>query len=119
MMSKILAGLLSLVAFTACAQELKCPASQGKNVLTSVDLFDGPPAERADLVPDDSRGTTNLMYASWKVGYLFDSGRKLYVVCSYSGPQPTSEVTLKAEKRVSSCIFRAHGKGHPTELSCK
>ena len=108
--SRILVGLIAL-ALTGSAKELKCPSSHDKNALTTVDLFDGPPEQMADLVPDFSKGTSDHVYASWDVGYIFAAGRKLYVVCSYSGSQRASDVTLKADKKVNSGVFRSHGKG--------
>jgi hypothetical protein len=102
-----------------CAQELRCPSYEGRKALTTVDLFDGPPEQLADLVPDISKGTGDHAYASWKVGYIFTAGRKLYIVCSYTGAQQTSKVILKSDKKVDSCIFRTHGKTRPAELSCR
>lgn len=105
------------LAGTACAQEVKCPPYQGKNPLSSVSLFDGPPSEKADLMPDISRGSGDHGYASWDVGYLFDAGRSLFLVCRYMGLEQATIV--KASKKVEHCVYRTHGSTKPAELSCK
>jgi hypothetical protein len=115
--NKLVLAFPVMLTAIACGQG-KCPAYQGKSALTTVDLFDGPPEQKADLVPDKSTGSMERGYALWKVGYIFTQGRTLYVVCSYSGSD-SKPVTIKVAKKVHSCVFRAYGKARPAELNCK
>ena len=115
----ILLGLALAAAATAQAQEAKCPRYHGKSPLVSGVVFDGPPEEKADLMPDISRGKGSHAYASWDVGYLFDQGRSVYLVCRYSGHGDENAVTVKVEKKALHCIYRTHAGGQPAELSCK
>ena len=108
---------LFLIAGSTHAEEAKCPAHQGINVLASATLFDGPPSEMASLTPDISRGSGDHAYSSWDVRYLFDAGRKLYLVCQYAGTEKTT--TIKVDKKVKQCIYRTHTAHTPAELSCK
>lgn len=113
-------GAALVLAGTACAQEASCPSYEAKKPLTSVVVFDGPPEEMADLMPDVSKGSGSNAYASWDVGYIYDAGRTLFLVCRYGSTQPsgTITVTLKVEKRVAQCVYRSHS-GKPAEARCK
>jgi len=109
--------LALLLAGVAQAQQVSCPAAQGKSLLTGVTVFDGPPAEMADLVPDVSRGGAANLFQSWELGYLFDQHRTLYLACRYAGlPKP---VVVKIEQRVKMCAFQAHGRARAAEMSCR
>jgi hypothetical protein len=114
---KRLAGVLVLLVGVAQAQQVGCPAAQGKSLLTGVSVFDGPPAEMADLVPDVSRGGEAHLFQSWEVGYLFDQHRTLYLSCRYAGLAAPS--VLKIERRVQTCSFQAHGRARAAEMTCK
>lgn len=115
-----IAGAVLLVAAAAApAQSFKCPAMQGKNPLASVSIFDGPPAEKADLVPDLTKGSGDHLYSSWDIGYLFGINRTPYLVCRYAGLPDEQAVTLKIDKKVAKCIFQAHASGQPAEAECK
>lgn len=108
-----------VLAGTTHAQQAKCPSYQGKNFLSSVVLFDGPPEQRADLMPDVSKGSGDHAYALWDVSYIFASGRNLFLVCRFGGLENSSDVTIKVEKKVRRCIYRTHSGGKPAEMSCK
>ena len=114
--SLVLAGALGFagVAFSA---EVKCPAYQDKHPLVSVVLFDGPPAEKADLMPDASTGSGDNAVSSWEVGYIFASGRNLFLVCRFSGVEDSKNATIKVEKKVERCIFRV--PRNPNRPSCR
>jgi hypothetical protein len=114
----IVSGVL-LIATAAHAQSFKCPALQGKNALANVSVFDGPPAEKADLVPDLTKGSGDHLYSSWDIGYLFGMGRTPYLVCKYAGLPDAQSVTLKIDKKVAKCIFQAHAAGQPAEAECR
>ena len=115
----ILTLAVAFAVHTVHAKEVKCPSYQGKSALSTVDLFDGPPEERADLMPDVSKGNADHAYASWEVGYIFDKGRNLFLICHFSGSDDADGMKIKVEKKVQRCIFRTHGSGKPAELTCK
>lgn|ERR1039457_998702 len=108
---------LELLAM-AHAQEARCPAYKEKAPLSGVVLYDGPPEQKADLMPDISKGSGDHVYASWKVGYIFDKGRRLYLVCRF-GNKIDDTSTVEVDARVQSCVFRSHRGGKPAELICK
>ncbi len=107
-------------AGSAHAEKIACPAMQGSHPLFTVSVFDGPPEERADLMPDDSTAKNNVpayAYAKWTVDYVYDAGRSVYLLCKYKDSEDT--ITVKAEKKVTTCIYQEHGKTKPDEMSCK
>lgn len=107
-------------AAAAYAHEVQCPPYHGKRPLLFVDLFDGPPENLSELRADISRGSGEQAYASLDVGYIFDQRRNLYIECKYGDWGDTREtVTIKVEKKVRRCIYRAHPRGQPVELKCK
>jgi hypothetical protein len=108
-----------VIAASASAQSFKCPSWQGKNTLAAVSVYDGPPAEEADLVPDLTKGSGDHLYSSWDIGYLFGIGRTPYLVCKFAGLPDAQAITLKIEKKVTKCIFQAHTGGQPAEAECK
>jgi len=114
-----IAGAVLLAAAAAPAQSFKCPALQGKNHLANVSVFDGPPAEKADLVPDLTKGDGDHLYSSWDIGYLFGMGRTPYLVCRYAGLPDAQAITLKIDKRVAKCIFQSHAASQPAEAECR
>ena len=115
---KSVVGAILVFAATTKAQEFKCPSSQGKSPLFNAAVFDGPPAERADLVPDVSKGKTSYTFASWDVGYLYDMGHTVYLVCKFAGLGDAQAVTIKVDKTVHQCVFKAD-KDVPAEAVCK
>ena|SRR5579864_5185707 len=105
-------GLLALFAVL-----LNCPARASAlcpsrdQPVRSVSLFDGPPQEHADLVPDGG----GKLSGYWEVGYLYDSGRFITVRCKYADGK-TSDVKL-ADK-VARCDFKVDAK-KTLALSCR
>ncbi|MGA2046479.1 MAG: STY0301 family protein [Terracidiphilus sp.] len=118
LLQKSILGAFLVLAATAHAQEFKCPSSQGKSVLFTVVVYDGPPVGKADLAPDVSRGKTSYTFASWDVGYLYGMGHSVYLVCKFAGLGDAQAVTIKVDKKVRQCVFRAD-KGVPAEAVCK
>jgi hypothetical protein len=112
-------GLALLFAAAASAQEFKCPTTQGKKPLFNAEVFDGPPEKRGLLEPDDSRGNTSYTYPSWDVGYLFKIGRTPFMECRYGSLKDTETVTIKVDKPVQKCVFRANEGARPAEMICK
>lgn len=117
--NKLLLALALLFSTAAYAQEAKCPSYHEKRPLVSVDVFSGPPEQLADLVPDVGHGTGDHAYALWKVGYLFDNRETLYLVCKFGDWGTKDTVTVKVEKKVQRCIYRAHPGGKPAEMACR
>ena len=116
---KLILAAAVLFASAAQAQEFKCPGFHGKNPLAGVSVYDGPPSEMADLVPDVSIGGGDHAYASWDIGYLFGLNRTPYLVCKFAGLSDSQAVTLKIDKKVAKCTFQAHAGGLPAEAGCK
>ena len=117
-MNKLAIGIGLAVGLmgAALAQEVKCPSRQGKNPLSGVSVFDGPPAEQADLVPDVTRGSGTHLYMAWDI---IDEGRGVYVVCRYPGHGNTPDVTVKLDKKIKRCVFQAGSGVKPADLTCK
>jgi hypothetical protein len=101
---------------SAHAKEARCPPYHARSPLSGAVVFDGPPNERADLMPDQSRRSDDHAHAAWNVGYIFEMGRKLFLVCRYSNLSDT--VTIKVDKKVRRCIYDAT-PNRPAELSCR
>jgi hypothetical protein len=118
-LNRLIVSAVLVVVSMAHGEEAKCPSYKDKSPLSTVVLFDGPPEQRADLMPDVSKGRGDHAYASWDVSYVFDSGRNLFLVCRFAGMTDTDAVTVKVEKRVQRCIYRTHGKGKPAQLTCR
>jgi hypothetical protein len=114
----ILAAFLVLAA-AAHAQQAKCPAAQGNQHLSRVSVFDGPPAQHADLAPDDQKGSGDHIYLTWEIAYLFGMNHDVFLVCRYSLTADEPSVTIKLDKKASKCAFRSHGKSQPAEAECK
>jgi hypothetical protein len=83
------------------ADEIRCPAKSGNNKLSNVSIFDGPPEEKADLEPDNSKAGVS----TWDVSYIFENGGKLYLQCEYSGsPKP---IVVEVDKMVHVCTYKS------------
>ena len=89
MFSRRAIAIFALFNLCAAARAESCPAVRDKQPLAAVDLFDGPVEEMADLVPDASADSKNHAHASWKLGYIYDSGHAVYVKCVYRGANNT------------------------------
>jgi hypothetical protein len=107
------------LAVTAHAQQFKCPANRGSSLLVSADVYDGPPAEMVQLVPDDSTGTMSYTYASWNLEYLFDMGHTPFLVCKFAGLPDTEKTIIKIDQKVQKCVFKAKSGDRPAEAECK
>ena len=85
--------------------------------LSGAILYDGPPEEIADLIPDQAKGSGDHATSSWDVAYLYDTGRNVYLVCKYTDLKDA--ITIKVEKKVQTCIYRTLSNNKPTEMFCK
>lgn len=103
---------LALAALCSSSQagEAACPREQAGTRLASVSVFDGPPGEHADLVPDRYRETKDGGRSEWDVAYAFQAGRKLYVECRYGGEVPPV-VIEPAPTTTTLCTFVARRQG--------
>lgn len=101
------AGAVALLALMAgsvdAAPATQCPAFPGQR-LVYVDIFDGPPENLADLVPDQHRSTS--AGRAWNVWNLAAGRQGLYVKCGYgealAGPYSRLE-TIRLPDTVKSC----------------
>ena len=92
---------------------------QGKNPLVGISVFDGPPAEKADLDADAMTGSGGHLSIFWDIGYLFGMGRTPYLVCKYAGLSDEHSITIKIDKKVARCTLQAHAAGQPADAECK
>ena len=101
-MAKFLFVVFLMLPSIAWGSEAHCPHANSGAALTTVTLYDGPPAEHADLMADHYQKTGKGGHQEWSVAYIFDNGRSLYIECIY-GPEDKS-ILLKPE-RVEACVF--------------
>lgn len=74
----LLACLAASLPSAVSAAEI-CPARSGQ-FPRYLSVFDGPPEEMADLVPDtDSAGSS-----FWDLAYVYDAGRIVTIRCKYA-----------------------------------
>ncbi|PPQ34471.1 STY0301 family protein [Rhodopila globiformis] len=78
--------------------EVRCPPLLEGHAYARASVFDGPPEEQADLVPDDQRGGVDR----WEVGFIFRTRRAPYLVCRYRGTERT--VTFRLQRPVGVCL---------------
>ncbi|GGF19300.1 hypothetical protein GCM10011611_26510 [Aliidongia dinghuensis] len=115
-LNRIALALLVLIPTLASAEEIKCPDAQAGTHLSTVTLFDGPPDEHADLMPDTfKKEKTGGGKSDWDVAYIFEAGRQLYVECQYGSKVPS--IVLKAPK-VNTCTFKSD-RNSKNSLTCK
>jgi hypothetical protein len=104
---RLSAILVMIPPLSALAGEIHCPSVREGAKLSTVTLFDGPPSEHADLMPDSSREGKGGTRSEWQVAYIFKAGRRLYVECKY-GPT-ISAVMLEPEPSTYKCEFASQG----------
>jgi hypothetical protein len=96
----------SLVAYPAIATPVNCPAfvqsDSGRHILDNASLYDGPPAQMADLVPEFM-----VKMDRWNIDHVDP-----YLVCEFAGTKQT--VTFHA---VGARVCEAGGK--PFQAYCK
>jgi hypothetical protein len=115
---KSILGTFLVLAAAAHAQGVKCPSHQGNQPLSRVSVFDGPPAENADLAPDIQTGGGDHIYLEWEVSSLSSSDRGVFLVCRYAASGDEPSLTIKLDKKMRRCIYRSHGGGLPAEAEC-
>ena len=108
--------MLAATPTSTLASEIDCPKIHEGSHLTTVTLFDGPPSEHADLMPDSFRKTGNGSRSGWDVAYIFKAGRQLFVECQY-GPN-ASTVILEPGPSTYKCEFLSGGEKN-VSLICR
>ncbi len=104
----IAAVLLAACGLPAQAQVIKCPVSQQGHSLTTLGLFDGPPDQLYELVPQDG---------GWKLGYKAASPYGFFISCEYNkspDDQNPIELNFHVKPNVSACLFQ-----NDTGVVCK
>jgi len=87
-----------------------CPVRAGQP-LRFVDVFDGPTADMATLVPDKGDARSGF----WSLGYVYDANRFVVIRCKYADKK-TEDVKLT--KRVERCDY-ALDSSKTLTISCK
>jgi hypothetical protein len=90
--------LLTVAGSASALAEVRCPALLEGHAYLRASVFDGPPEEQADLVPDDRRGGVDR----WQVGSVFETGREPYLVCRYQDTDRA--MTFRLQRPVSVCL---------------
>jgi hypothetical protein len=92
----------ALAAPAAPAKYSCAPAKDGKK-LQSLEVFDGPVADNASLVPDDS----NQNNGTWTFDGTYEDGRFITLRCKYAGG---AVVDIEMKDKVKSCRSKTAGK---------
>jgi predicted secreted protein len=100
----------SAIARTTSAVQAAAPgvAVAAATAPISISMFEGPPAEMADLVPDNP----NAKLQRWTFGK--PRTRDIYIVCNYADTR--IKLARKAPAEVASCTLTSPGG---TGLVCK
>jgi len=112
------AALLILAASTAAPPTaLECPAIPGQ-ALVYIDVYDGPPENQADLVPDQHQDKARK--TAWNTWELYQNPERIYVKCGYGarleGPYSRTEfIMLPETAKTCRADFRIGAK--PTDLT--
>lgn len=115
-MATAAAALLILTASVDPTVALQCPAPAG-DALVYIDIYDGPPVNKADLAPDDTRKAGGLTSNVWQL----QAGRDgLYVQCGYGrkleGPYSRME-TIRLPDTVKTCRADFKRGAKPNDLT--
>lgn len=111
--SRLAAALLVAASLTAPAvaqAPSACPSRAGDPV-QAIDVFDGPPADLAYLVPDGRRAGANV----FTLGPIYAEGRTVTIRCKYRSGAAT-DVELAA--RVEACLARQEPSGN-VAVACR
>ena len=94
--------LILAAASTTPATATQCPAISGQT-LVYIDIFDGPPENLADLVPDEHKTQSGKAWNTWQLEAGADG---LFVKCGYGkkleGPYSHME-TVRLPDTVKTC----------------
>jgi hypothetical protein len=106
---------LAFPPLLASADEVRCPQTHAGSQLTTATLFDGPPSQHADLMPDTSHETKNGSQTKWEIAYLFKLGRQPFVECQYGSKGST--VILQPKPSTDNCEFLSQ-RDKTVSLTC-
>jgi hypothetical protein len=113
----MISALLILAAASATPVALQCPAIPGET-LVYIDIYDGPPENEADLVPDQHQDRANK--TAWNIWQLYQNPERVYVKCGYGkhleGPYSRTEfIMLPETAKTCRADFKVGPK--PTDLT--
>jgi hypothetical protein len=96
------------LAVLAAVQAISCPPMMRAHPLTTVQVFDGPPKEQADLEPDTGGWDLKAIRST-------SSPQGFFLVCGYKGT--TAQVTLRLPHETDFC--RLSGPTRAPKVSCR
>ena len=116
-MATAAALLILAAATTAPPIALECPGLPGQT-LVYIDVYDGPPENEADLVPDQHQDrATQIAWNTWE---LYQNPERVYVKCGYGqrleGPYSRTEFIMLPET-AKSCRADFKIGPKPTDLT--
>lgn len=88
--------------FAKPKQKSICPERPDSFVKT-VEVFDGPVADMATLVPDESTNTG----AYWTLDYVYAAGRTVNIRCGYADK---TSVDINLAEKIQKCVYRIAAK---------
>ena len=86
------------------------PPVHTRSGFSHIEIYDGPPVELADLVPDNERDT-------WTFGKNDAAKRPLFMACVYDGT--TVRLTRQLPAGVSRCVAKKSGALHCDEIGAR
>jgi hypothetical protein len=98
----VVAPLMTIMAVNAADANIECPPSHDGMALKDVELFDGPPANKIEIMPGDGRFV--VPYTPRSLWHRFPQST---LGCTYFGSKDMVTVVLPRHIRV--CEF----KGYP------
>lgn len=101
-LNNLLAAILLVLASGSFAEAnmITCPLRDGLVNLSVIGLFDGPPSELVELVPEDG---------GWTLGYKAVSPAGFFIVCKYyksSADQNPKEIAFHVPPGVKACMLQ-------------
>jgi hypothetical protein len=112
MMATAATLLILAAAGTTPPEALECPMLPGKT-LVYIDVYDGPPENEADLVPDQHEDKASK--TAWNTWELYQNPERIYVKCAYGqrliGPYSQTEfIMLPATAKTCRADFKTGPK---------
>ncbi|RYF80312.1 MAG: hypothetical protein EOO03_17465 [Chitinophagaceae bacterium] len=89
-------------AFATPKQQSICP-ERSKSFVNSVQVFDGPVADLAILVPDEAKPNQGF----WKLDYVYAAGRTVNVRCEYADK---TNLDINLPEKIQKCSYRIDAK---------
>ena len=84
-----------------------CPMTQRGVRLSNNQVIAGPPADGMILRDDGERRIGKTIIATWKVGYVYEKGRQVHLLCEYRG---MPSIVIKVDKPVTTCRYTRRGR---------